>query len=48
MHALARSMTETPVQSTRVCTRRVAEARMHVRYVCAKSGLRVPWHVYEL
>ena len=40
---------ESLVQSTRVCTRRVAEARMHVRYVHAKSGgLRAPWHVSEL
>ena len=36
------------MQSTRVRTRRVAEARVHVRYVHAKSGLRAPWHVYEL
>ena len=31
---------ETPVQSTCVRTRRVAEACVHVRYVQAKSGLR--------
>ena len=35
---------ETLVQSTHVCTKRVAEARVHVKYVHAKSGLRV----YEL
>ena len=39
---------ETLVQSTCVRTRRVAEARVHVRYVHAKSGLRAPWRVYEL
>ena len=39
---------ETLVQSTRVHTRRVAEAHVHVRYVHAKSGLRAPWRVYEL
>ena len=39
---------ETLVQSTRVRTRCVAEARVHVRYVHAKSGLRAPWRVYEL
>ena len=39
---------ETLVQSTRARTRRVAEARVHVRYVHAKSGLRTPWRVYEL
>ena len=39
---------ETLVQSTRACTRRVAEARVHVRYVHAKSGLRAPWRVYKL
>ena len=39
---------ETLVQSTRVCTRRVAEERVHVRYVHAKSGLCAPWRVYEL
>ena len=39
---------ETLVQSTRVHTGRVAEARVHVRYVHAKSGLRAPWRVYEL
>ena len=33
---------------TRVRTRRVAEVRMHVRYVHAKSGLRTPWRVYKL
>ena len=38
----------TLVQSTRVRTRHVAEARVHVRYVHAKSGLRAPWRVYEL
>ena len=49
-HACARKIddVETLVQSTRVRTRRVAEARVHVRYVHAKSGLRAPWHVYEL
>ena len=36
------------MQSTRVRTGRVAEACVHVRYVHAKSGLRVPWRVYEL
>ena len=39
---------ETLVQSTHVRTRRVAEARVHVRYVHAKSGLRALWRVYEL
>ena len=39
---------ETLVQSTHVHTRRVAEARVHVRYVHAKSGLYAPWRVYEL
>ena len=39
---------ETLVQSTHVRTRRVAEARVHVRYVHAKSGLHAPWRVYEL
>ena len=39
---------ETLVQSTRVRTRRVAEARVHVRYAHAKSGLRAPWRVYKL
>ena len=33
---------ETLVHSTRVRTRRVAEARVHVRYVQVKSGLRAP------
>ena len=49
-HACARKIDdiETLVQSTCVSTRRVAEARAHVRYVHAKSGLRAPWHVYEL
>ena len=37
---------ETLMQSTSVCTRRVAEARVHVRYVHAKSGLRASWHTY--
>ena len=36
------------MQSTRVRTRRAAEAHVHVRYVHAKSGLRAPWRVYEL
>ena len=50
LHACARKIddVETLVQSTVVCTRRVAEARVHVRYVHAKSGLRAPWRVYEL
>ena len=39
---------ETLMQSTRVRTRHVAEARVHVRYVHTKSGLRAPWRVYEL
>ena len=39
---------ETLVQSTHVRARRVAEARVLVRYVHAKSGLRAPWHVYKL
>ena len=39
---------ETLVQSTRVRTRCMAEARVHVRYVHAKSGLHAPWRVYEL
>ena len=39
---------ETLVQSTRVCIRCVAEARVHVGYVHAISDLRAPWHVYEL
>ena len=39
---------ETLVQSTRVRTIRVAEARVHVRYVHAKSGLCAPWRIYEL
>ena len=49
-HAYARKIddVETLVHSTRVCTTHVAEARMHVRYVHAKSGLRAPWRVYEL
>ena len=49
-HACARKIVdvETLVQSTRVHTRRVAEARVYVRYVYAKSGLRAPWRVYEL
>ena len=37
---------ETLMQSTHVHTRRVAEARVHVRYIHAKSGLRAPWRVY--
>ena len=43
-HACARKIddVETLVQSTRVHTRCVAEARVHVRYVHAKSVLRVP------
>ena len=50
LHACSRKIdeVETLVQSTRVRTRRVAEARMHVMYVHAKSGLRAPWRVYEL
>ena len=42
-HAYARKIddVETLVQSTRVRTRRVAEARVHIRYVHTKSGLRV-------
>ena len=49
-HVCARKIddVETLVQSTCVRTRRVAEARVHVRYVHAKSGLRAPWRVYEL
>ena len=49
-HACARKIddVETLVQSTHVRTRCVAEAHVHVRYVHAKSGLHVPWHVYEL
>ena len=49
-HACARKIddVEILVHSTRVHTRRVAEARVHVRYVHAKSGLRAPWRVYEL
>ena len=49
-HVLAHKIddVETLVQSTRVCTRHVAEVRVHVRYVHAKSGLRAPWRVYEL
>ena len=49
-HACARKIddVETLVQSTRVRTRCVAEARVHVRYVHAKSSLRAPWRVYEL
>ena len=49
-HACARKIddVETLVHSTHVRTRRVAEARVHVRYVHAKSGLRAPWRVYEL
>ena len=49
-HAYARKIdeVETLVQSTHVCIRRVAEARVHVRYVHAKSGLRAPWCVYKL
>ena len=50
-HACARKIddVETLVQSTHERTRRVAEARMHVRYVHAtESGLRAPWRVYEL
>ena len=49
-HACAHKIddVETLMQSTRVCTRHVAEARVHVRYVHAKSGLRAPWRVYEL
>ena len=49
-HACVRKIddVETLVQSTRVCTRRVAEARVHFRHVHAKSGLRAPWRVYEL
>ena len=39
---------ETLVQSTRVCTRRVAEERVHVRYVHTKSCMRAPWRVYKL
>ena len=49
-HACARKIddVETLLQSTCVRTRRVAEARVHVRYVHAKSGLHAPWRVYEL
>ena len=49
-HACARNIddVETLMQSTRVYTRCVAEARVHVRYAHAKSGLHAPWHVYEL
>ena len=49
-HAYARKIddVETLVQSTRVRTRRVAEAYVHVRYVHVKSGLRAPLHVYKL
>ena len=49
-HACARKIddVETLVQSTRVRTRRVAEACVHVRYVHAKSGFRAPCRVYEL
>ena len=49
-HVCARKIddVETLMQSTRVRTRRVAEARLHVRNVHAKSGLRAPWRVYEL
>ena len=39
---------ETLVQSTHVLTRRVAEARMHVSTVHAKSGLHASWRKYKL
>ena len=49
-HACAHKIddVETLVQSTHVRTRRVVEARVHVRYVHAKSGLCAPWRVYKL
>ena len=48
-HACARKIddVETLMQSTRARTRCVAEARVHVRYLHAKSGLRAPWRVYS-
>ena len=49
-HACVRKINdvETFMQSARVRTRRVAEARVHVRYVHSKSGLDAPWCVYKL
>ena len=47
-HACVRKIDdiETLVQSTRVRTRHVAEAHLHVRYIHTKSGMRAPWRVY--
>ena len=38
---------ETLVQITRVRTRHVHQASVHVRCMHAKAGLRAPWSVYK-